>query len=192
MLANSLHLKFSIKDFFIKCDQTRKKLWIWSHLLKKSLMENLIFCAVIFKEEHYSCSLKSFSWIFADVPASGSSFFLVVRTEFSSNPSARLVRTDFGLIQNSVFLFRPFFLLQESITEIKCKPVFFNSFSSSHPAGNYMFKVNNRSTRIKVWNMCKVNNKATKTTRVVLVALLLTLNIFHTFVLVFLLLTFSR
>ena len=125
MLANSLHLKFSIKDFFIKCDQTRKKLLILSHLLKKSLI-----CAVIFKEEHYSCSLKSFSWIFADVPASGSSFFLVVRTEFSSNPSARLVRTDFGLIQNSVFLFRPFFLLQESITEIKCKPVFFNSFSS--------------------------------------------------------------
>ena len=38
--------KFSIKDFFCKCDQIRRKLRIWSHLLKKSLMENFIFCAV--------------------------------------------------------------------------------------------------------------------------------------------------
>ena len=40
-------MKFSIKDFFRKCDQIRRKLWIWSHLLKKSLIENFIFCAVI-------------------------------------------------------------------------------------------------------------------------------------------------
>ena len=33
-------MKFSNKDFFSKCDQ---KLRIWSHLLKKSLMENFIF-----------------------------------------------------------------------------------------------------------------------------------------------------
>ena len=39
-------VKFSIKDFFSKCDKTRRKLQIWSHLLKKSLMENFIFCAV--------------------------------------------------------------------------------------------------------------------------------------------------
>ena len=32
-------MKFSIKDFFIKCDQT--------HLLRKSLMENFIFCAAL-------------------------------------------------------------------------------------------------------------------------------------------------
>ena len=38
--------KFSIKVFFIKCDQIRIFLWIWSHLLKKFLMENFIFCAV--------------------------------------------------------------------------------------------------------------------------------------------------
>ena len=38
-------MKFSIKDFFNKCDQIRRKLPIWSHLLKKSLMENLIVCA---------------------------------------------------------------------------------------------------------------------------------------------------
>ena len=39
-------MKFSIKDFFSKCDQIRRNLQIWSHLLKKFLMENLIFCAV--------------------------------------------------------------------------------------------------------------------------------------------------
>ena len=40
-------MKFSIKDLFSKCDQIRSFLWIWSDLLKKSLMENFIFCAVI-------------------------------------------------------------------------------------------------------------------------------------------------
>ena len=39
-------MKFSIKDFFSKCDQIRSLLRIWPHLLKKSLMENFIFCAV--------------------------------------------------------------------------------------------------------------------------------------------------
>ena len=45
MLVLSLHKKwkFSIKNFLSKCDQIRKKLRIWSHLLKKSLMENFIF-----------------------------------------------------------------------------------------------------------------------------------------------------
>ena len=32
-------IKFSIKDYFTKCDQSTG----WSHLLKKSLMENIIF-----------------------------------------------------------------------------------------------------------------------------------------------------
>ena len=40
-------MKFSIKDFFSKYGQIRRELQIWSHLLKKSLMENFIFCAVI-------------------------------------------------------------------------------------------------------------------------------------------------
>ena len=38
---------FSIKDFLSKCDQICSFLRIWSHLLKKSLMENFIFCAVL-------------------------------------------------------------------------------------------------------------------------------------------------
>ena len=40
-------MKFSIKDFFSKCDQIRRKLRILSHLLKKSFMENFILCAVV-------------------------------------------------------------------------------------------------------------------------------------------------
>ena len=35
-------MKFSIKDFFSKCVENQ----IWSHLMKKSLMENFTFCAV--------------------------------------------------------------------------------------------------------------------------------------------------
>ena len=35
-------MKLFIKDFFSKCGQIRRK-----HLLKKSLMENFTFCAVI-------------------------------------------------------------------------------------------------------------------------------------------------
>ena len=46
-------MNFSIKDFFSKFNQILskfnqilRKLMIWSHLLKKSLMENFIFCVV--------------------------------------------------------------------------------------------------------------------------------------------------
>ena len=39
--------KFSIKDFFSKCDQIRRKLRVRSHLMKKSLIENYIFCTLI-------------------------------------------------------------------------------------------------------------------------------------------------
>ena len=49
-------MKFSIKDFFSKCDQIRRKLWIWLHLLEKSLKENFIFCAVKeIKRGDYQC-----------------------------------------------------------------------------------------------------------------------------------------
>ena len=44
-------MKFFMKDFFSKCDQIRKKVPIWSHLLKKSLMENI-----------FGALLCTFSW----------------------------------------------------------------------------------------------------------------------------------
>ena len=46
LFCTAQEMKFSIKDSSSKCDQIHRKLRIWSHLLKKSLMENFIFCAV--------------------------------------------------------------------------------------------------------------------------------------------------
>ena len=60
-------MTFSIKDFFSKCDQMRRKLRIWSHLLKKFLMKFLIFYAVII---YYlsSCCVRDvpLTWKFAN------------------------------------------------------------------------------------------------------------------------------
>ena len=46
-LFTAQKMKFPITDFFSKQDQIRKKLRIWSYLLKKSVVENFIFCAVL-------------------------------------------------------------------------------------------------------------------------------------------------
>ena len=48
-------MKFSIKNFFSKYDQTWRKLRIWSQLLKKSFRENFIFGAA------HVTALKSFT-----------------------------------------------------------------------------------------------------------------------------------
>ena len=46
------------KDFFSKCDRIRRKLRIWLHLLKKSLIENFIFYAVQFvKPAPFCCRI---------------------------------------------------------------------------------------------------------------------------------------
>ena len=39
--------EFFIKEFFSKFDQIRSFLQIWSHLLRKSLMENFVFCPLL-------------------------------------------------------------------------------------------------------------------------------------------------
>ena len=49
-LYTAQKIKFPIKDFYSKCDQTV----VWSHLLKKSLLENFMFCAVLTADQ--SCS----------------------------------------------------------------------------------------------------------------------------------------
>ena len=43
LLLVAQKIEFSIKDFFSKCDQIRRKLRVWSRLLKKFLMENFNF-----------------------------------------------------------------------------------------------------------------------------------------------------
>ena len=40
-------MKFSIKEFFGKCAQIRKKLQVLSHFLKKSFIENFMFSIVL-------------------------------------------------------------------------------------------------------------------------------------------------
>ena len=58
-----LHCKkneVSIKDFFSKCDQICSFLWIWSHILKKSLMENFIFLCSVFFLFHVLANLEHF------------------------------------------------------------------------------------------------------------------------------------
>lgn len=39
-------MKFAIKNFSSKCDETRRELGTCSHLLEKSLMEHFVFSAV--------------------------------------------------------------------------------------------------------------------------------------------------
>ena len=39
-------MRVYIKDFFSKFDLIHSKMWIGSHLLKKSLTQNSIFCLV--------------------------------------------------------------------------------------------------------------------------------------------------
>ena len=46
-IGTAQKIKFSIKDFFSKCDQIHSFLWIWSHLLKK----------ILNGKPHYLCSV---------------------------------------------------------------------------------------------------------------------------------------
>ena len=46
--------KFSIKDFFNKCDQIHSFLQIWSHLLNRFLMENFIFLCSVRQDKRLS------------------------------------------------------------------------------------------------------------------------------------------
>ena len=46
MQITTQKMKFSIEYFFSKFEQIRRKLWTWSHSLKKSITENFIFFAM--------------------------------------------------------------------------------------------------------------------------------------------------
>ena len=51
-------IKFFIKDFFSKCEQIRRNFRICAHLLKKSLTENSIFCAMAVSDDLVSKQLR--------------------------------------------------------------------------------------------------------------------------------------
>ena len=74
-------MKFSIKDFFSKCDQIHRKLRIWSHLLKKSLMENFVFGAVL--ALIWKISIECFSCL--NIKLSDYKFSCTINRGFSKN-----------------------------------------------------------------------------------------------------------
>ena len=57
-------MKFSIKDYLSKYDQMFSFLRIWSHLLKKSIKENLISYAVCSIEEALDSDVQHFLTVF--------------------------------------------------------------------------------------------------------------------------------
>ena len=63
--STSRKMKFPTNDLFSECDQIGSFLMILLHLLKKSLMENFIFCAVQ-KLILFSFILPYFFWMIED------------------------------------------------------------------------------------------------------------------------------
>ena len=50
-------MKFSIKDFFSKCDQIPSFLRIWSHLVKKYLMKTSFFVPCYVRKPDFYISI---------------------------------------------------------------------------------------------------------------------------------------
>ena len=74
-------------EFFIKCDQIRRKLQIGSHLLKRSLMENFICCVVlIFCIKIFAHKSRYGSFLFLSNFARCSNYF----AEYSNNHGKQL------------------------------------------------------------------------------------------------------
>ena len=87
-------MKFSIKDFFSKCDQFRSFLWIWPYLPKKSLTENFIFCSVCFclKFLFWECVLRDLKDKYMEKPSKH--FHLVSKVLFFDMTSRRGTRSN--------------------------------------------------------------------------------------------------
>ena len=101
----------SITDFLSKCDQIRRKLPIWSYLLKKSLMENFIFlcgewwdktretCHVLTRE---TCHVMSCSKIMT--LSSTLRLLVVLKQSRNSIPGRCLYRPD-KLTPDNLYIF---------------------------------------------------------------------------------------
>ena len=79
-----------MKNFFNKCDRIRSFLQIWQHLLKKSLMENFIFCAVCGKFVSFALTIEG----------------TLDQTYFRSNPHSSLEKIDSSHKQANIYLFK--------------------------------------------------------------------------------------
>ena len=76
-------MKFSIKDFFSKCDQIHRNLRLWSHLLKKSILnEKLSFlCSFDRRSEwtYIDCFFMRYSSLLTSQPVTFS--LIIYQTE---------------------------------------------------------------------------------------------------------------
>ena len=124
-------IKLSIKDFLSKCDKIHNFLGIRSHFLKKSLMENFIFCEVspivvnyFWKELHKRCftglqtSLCSLNKKF-----SCKNFFWKVKKSCLSNTCATNYKWTLRKLNPST-LFLPVFLLFHCTKIMFCRKDF--------------------------------------------------------------------
>ena len=144
-------MKFSIKDFFTKCDQSRsfldmslhkkRKLRIWSHLLKKSLMENFIFCAVKYTahEPHISVlRWVSFNFLMVHSEMFGPHFFIFVVLPFFS-----LILTKdssiLSCVSKSIFPYQPPFQISIILIPVQL----FSTFYPSSPLFRFLELVGN-------------------------------------------------
>ena len=137
----------------------KKKLWIWLHLLKKSLMENFISCAMIWP---ISVNLYYSTIILQTIP------FPIYLDELLKFP-----KQVYSPVKRNLKRIHHDFLIR-----------FLNSKTWIGPFSEniYLFKVNNRNTRKRCETCSQLTIKHQNDVfDVVLVFLLLTLNIFHTF-----------
>ena len=105
--------KFFIEDLFSKCVQIRRKLRIWSHLLKKSSMKNFIFvqCALLSRFFKFiMVHLSNKKDLLADVKwkmpgalenSISSEIFLFYFTAFSLSLGPLLLSHNKGFLENS-------------------------------------------------------------------------------------------
>ena len=104
-------MKFTIKDFFCKCDQIRRNLRIWSCLLKKSLMENFIFVqwVVLMKEINYQVRSRTSNHCVSQQRAKIESWVIYHKSNSKNHNNIRIEEIlslcfwDSGLLKNTIF-----------------------------------------------------------------------------------------
>ena len=116
-------IKLSVSNFFRKCDKIRSFLRIWSHLLKKSLMKNFIFCTVQFLLPNLDFKLRSKMYIFYH-----SQFNIVIATQPAITCSKLTIETiehqkAIGIVLMSLLLILNIFMSCSSISIINFEQV---------------------------------------------------------------------
>ena len=111
-------MKFSIECFFSKCDQIRSFQRIWSHLLNKSLMVNLIFLC----SEWHILMIDFQLYIFDVILTPISALFVIIPATFIQTAS----------------LFLPTITLALPFRRCVLEP--FGFFVLSHPHGHFLLK----------------------------------------------------